>query len=134
MKQLHIEYDKNFMFLLKCKGIIIGRISYEYHSDEIKHLIYIVSSFEKFKKHIDDEIEMEISWNNDSCAGINLSYENNEICLNVYSYEQSRVMWIIPIINKSEVIDDIDKIIESMKKEIDIKSKIREKMFNSTCK
>ncbi len=124
MTQLYIEYDGDFEFTLKCEGNTVGCLSYELHDedeDEFAHLKKLKSIFEQFKIEFEDgKQDISFCWSNGSHAGISLKYNvnYNKIKLSIDSYEQAGAELSVPIIEKSEVLDNIDNIIESIEESI----------------
>ncbi len=122
MTQLYIEYDGDFEFTLKCEGNIVGCLSYELHNEnEFAHLEKLKSIFEKFKIEFEDgKQDISFTWSNESCAGISLKYNANynKIKLRIDSYEQAGAELSVPVIEKSEVLDNINEIIESIEESI----------------
>lgn len=122
MTQLYIEYDGDFEFTLKCEGNIVGYLSYELHNeDEVDHLEKLKFIFEQFKIEFENgKQDISFNWSNESRAEISLKYNANynKIKLSIDSYEQAGAQLSVPVIEKSEVLDNIDKIIESIKESI----------------
>ena len=137
MTQLNLVY-KDFSFSLKSNGRKIASISYEYQGeeDEEDHLKTVVSQFKKFRKQLvnwdyeneDKPITVQelfnsekslISWDNDDKAYLSISINlESEIVISCNCYEQGGGTLVIPIVDKTIILADIDNIIKSLKSQI----------------
>lgn len=119
MTQLELVYGGNFTFSLKYNDIQIGWVSYEYHGDEIDHLTDLKSYWETFKNQFaSDKKSIRLVWGNEWKAGIELNYDHEQIYIGVDSYEQAGAGLLIPVIDKSKVLEHLDQIIKAIDEEI----------------